>query len=57
MYPWETVVLGIFYVPAAIIAIIAFRKLGASFGWMMTLRILLWVGLVGESDFFGSDES
>jgi hypothetical protein len=47
LYPWQTVVLGFLYIPAALIAIIAFRKLGTSFGWLMVLRILLWAGLLG----------
>lgn len=46
LYPVQTGVMGFLYLPGVIIAIIALRKLGTSFGWLMTLRILLWLGAV-----------
>jgi hypothetical protein len=44
LYPVQTGVMGFFYLPGIVVAIIALRKLGTSFGWLMTLRILLWLG-------------
>ena len=46
LYPVQTGVMGFLYLPGIVVAIIALRKLGTSFGWLMTLRILLWIGSV-----------
>ena len=47
LHSGETAGLGFFYVPGLIVAIIAFRKVGSSFAWLMALRILCWLGSFG----------
>ncbi len=59
LYPVQTGVMGFFYLPGIIIAIIALRKVGTSFGWLMTLRCVLWLGslaLLGFAFYVFSDE-
>ncbi len=51
LYPVQTGVMGFCYLPGMIIAIIALRNVGSSFGWLMTLRILLWLGSVSLFSF------